>query len=228
MTQEEWPARLARTMAAEVRRFRQVRGMSAQQLADRCAELGMPIARSVLANFESGRRPTLSVAELLVIAQALRVPPVALIVPVGYEPTVEVLPGLQAHAFEAAQWITGESSGRTGAGWAITDQDADDFEGTPYGMFQYREHAQTLATLLRYQQIADDDRKRAARVADSDTELRDALLRAAESTDSALEAFVERLEEIRSLLREDGLTPPPLPRWVHHRFPYDPAVKEAD
>ncbi|WP_162688418.1 helix-turn-helix transcriptional regulator [Streptomyces sp. ICC4] len=228
MTQEEWPARLARTMATEVRRFRQVRGMSAQQLADRCAELGMPIARSVLANFESGRRPTLSVAELMVISQALRVPPVALVVPVGYEETVEPLPGVQAHAFEAAQWITGEAAGRTGADWAVTDQDADDFEDTPYGMFRYREHAQAIATLLRHQQIADEDRKRAARVADSDAELRDALLRAAEATDAALEGIVERLEEIRAVLREDGLMPPPLPRWVHHRFPYDPAVKEAD
>ena len=70
---DDWPARVAATVAREVRRYRESQRpkMSAQQLADRTAELGAPIPRSVLANLESGRRETVSVAEILVLAAAL-------------------------------------------------------------------------------------------------------------------------------------------------------------
>ena len=64
-----------------------------QQLADRTAELGMPIPRSVLANLESGRRDTVSVAEVLVLAAALDVAPIELICPVGFDKQTEMLPG---------------------------------------------------------------------------------------------------------------------------------------
>lgn len=82
--------------------------MSVQQLSDACSELGLPIARSVLANFESGRRPTISVPELLVLAKALGVPPMALMFPVGYEDETEVLPGRKAHPVTALRWASGE------------------------------------------------------------------------------------------------------------------------
>lgn len=82
--------------------------MSAQQLSDACAEIGHPIARSVLANFESGRRPTVSVPELLVLAKALEVPPIALVFPVGYEEETEVLPGRVEHPVTGLRWASGE------------------------------------------------------------------------------------------------------------------------
>ncbi len=46
--------------------------MSAQDLADRCAEIGHPIPRNVIANMESGRRATLPLVDVLVLAEALR------------------------------------------------------------------------------------------------------------------------------------------------------------
>ena len=100
MTQDDdWSARMARLVAREVRRYREGQGqrprMSAQQLADRTEELGMPIPRSVLANLESGRRETVSVAEILVLAGALNVAPIELICPVGYDKEIELLPGPQ-------------------------------------------------------------------------------------------------------------------------------------
>ena len=57
--------------------------MSVQKLADVTDELGMPIPRSVLANLESGRRETVTVAEVLVLAAALDVAPIDLICPSG-------------------------------------------------------------------------------------------------------------------------------------------------
>jgi hypothetical protein len=66
----------------------------------------MPIPRSVLANFESGRRGTVSVAELLVLAGALDCPPVELIVPLAPDGAVELLPHRLSSAREADAWFT--------------------------------------------------------------------------------------------------------------------------
>jgi transcriptional regulator with XRE-family HTH domain len=107
MTQPEWSERLARSVARELRRFREARGMSAQQLADACASIGMPIQRSVIANFENGRRTSIGVAEVLVFAAALKIPPVLLISPAGSEPSFELLPGRHEEAYAAAMWIGG-------------------------------------------------------------------------------------------------------------------------
>jgi transcriptional regulator with XRE-family HTH domain len=81
--------------------------MSAQQLADRCAELGMPIARSVLANLESGRRESVSAAEIMILAQALDVPPVLLMFPLGRVEAIEYLPGQQMPPWDAMMWFSG-------------------------------------------------------------------------------------------------------------------------
>lgn len=104
----EWSANLAHMIAGEVRRRREARKMSAQQLSDACAALGYPIHRSVLANFENGRRPTISVAELLVIARALDIAPVLLLFPVGYADEVEMLPGDFKPPLTAVSWVAGD------------------------------------------------------------------------------------------------------------------------
>ncbi len=101
---------MARLVAREVRRYREAQRpkMSGRQLADRTAELGMPIPRSVLANLESGRRETVSVAEVLVLAAALNVSPVELMCPVGFDKRAEMLPGRTTDPREAVRWFTGE------------------------------------------------------------------------------------------------------------------------
>ena len=84
--------------------------MSTQDLSNRCGERGLPIGRSVLANFESGRRPAISVPELLVLADSLEVPPVALLCPVDDVERVEILPDKVRPVYEALAWVTGETS----------------------------------------------------------------------------------------------------------------------
>ncbi len=107
---DAWSARMARQVAREVRRYREMRRprMSVQRLSDRTAELGMPIPRSVLANLESGRRDTVSVAEVLVLAAALDVAPIELICPVGFDKEAEMLPGRMMDPLYALRWLTGE------------------------------------------------------------------------------------------------------------------------
>ncbi|MGW7722183.1 helix-turn-helix domain-containing protein [Streptomyces canus] len=109
MGEEEWRSRLVQVVAQQVRRRRLELGLSVQKLADICAEdYGLPIKRSVLANFEGGRRPALSVVELLVLARILAIPPVELLFPVGRVDQVEVLPDTPVDAWDALRWFTGE------------------------------------------------------------------------------------------------------------------------
>jgi transcriptional regulator with XRE-family HTH domain len=99
---------LAATVAGQLKRLREGR-LSAQQLARKTAELGHEVPRSVIANLENGRRPTISVAEVIVLAQALGVPPLELLFPLGKVPSVEVLPNHSLDTWDAAKWFTGES-----------------------------------------------------------------------------------------------------------------------
>jgi transcriptional regulator with XRE-family HTH domain len=158
MTQDpepDWSARLAFSVAREVRRHRQAQGLSAQQLADRCAQIGMPIQRSVLANLESGRRTTITVAEVLVLAHALNVPPGVLMFPAGHEVQTEVLPGAYTEPGSAVDWLAGRT---------FLDHDAaEKFFDTPLGLV--RLHQDQVTTLRRSVRSRDHAREEFADIA---------------------------------------------------------------
>jgi 8-oxo-dGTP diphosphatase len=130
VAQDRWEEQLTRVIACEIRRYRDAAGMSAQQLADRCAELGAPMHRSVIANLENGRRPSVSVAELLVLARALDVPPLRFLVPLEND-TVELLPGEYRDPWTATNWLI--------------DQGSDEMEL----LADYNAEERNLRTLLR-------------------------------------------------------------------------------
>ena len=80
MTQQTWAAGISRTIGLNIKKARnQADKMSAQRLADICAELGHPIPRDVISNLENGRRASVPVTDLLVIAEALGVPALSLV-----------------------------------------------------------------------------------------------------------------------------------------------------
>lgn len=205
MTQEaevpEWSAKLALSIAGEVRRHRQAQGLSAQQLSDRCARIGMPIQRSVLANMESGRRTTVTVAEVLVLAHALDVPPGVLLFPVGYQTQCEVLPGGCQEPASAVDWL----SGRT----FFTEGASGDFFETPLGIVRLhqdqvrklrqamraRKHARRVAALA-----ADEYRQADQRRANVSTELDEAVQREIGGIESATDS--DHLSARRSRLAE--------------------------
>lgn len=105
-----WTGRLTREVGERVQRARQQRQMSAQALADRCAELGMTMDRSVIAKLERGLRQGVSLAEVLVLARALGVPPLQLMLPIGAEASTEVLPGVAADTWQAVEWLEGREA----------------------------------------------------------------------------------------------------------------------
>ena len=105
-----WAAREAAEIGRRIAQRRAGLQMSAQQLADRCAELGIPeITRPVLVKLEHGRREAVSTAELAVLAAALDTAPILLLYPVGSAGFTEYLPGRTAAPWDAARWWADEA-----------------------------------------------------------------------------------------------------------------------
>lgn len=100
---------LAERIGTAIGERRRARGMSAVQLSARTAEFGYPITRGTIAKIESNSRGgKLDLAEIMVLAAALDVPPILLIFPDGPFRRVEVLPEMQDDSIHAAMWFTGE------------------------------------------------------------------------------------------------------------------------
>lgn len=108
MEQDGWQERLTRAIAREIRRHRQERGLSAQKLADRCQDLGFAVPRAVIANLENGHREAISIAELLILAQALEIAPARLVLPLGMVENVEMAPGRMLPTWEAMRWFAAD------------------------------------------------------------------------------------------------------------------------
>ena len=110
MTQS-WAESIVARVASEVRRLRgkDHSALSAAKLADRTVDFGWGISRSVVADLETGRKKSLDVSELLILAAALGVSPAQLVYPDLPKGTVEVLPGLQQESHDALRWFSGET-----------------------------------------------------------------------------------------------------------------------
>ncbi len=68
---------------------------------------GRLITRDTIANLESGRKRVLDIAELIILAKALDVPPVSLLYP--RTDRVEQSPGVVTSGLDATLWFAGYS-----------------------------------------------------------------------------------------------------------------------
>src|SRR5690606_15196342 len=107
------------TVRRRVKELRGRIGMSAADLAGKLVDVGVPWNRSIVANFEGGRRPTLSVVELLALARVLNVAPVHLLIePEAPGPDVDdqaalpykVTPSEIVPRYQARAWMRGLAS----------------------------------------------------------------------------------------------------------------------
>lgn len=97
-------------------------GKSAAWLSDRTAELGYRISPTVIAKLDSGHRgEVLGVAELLILAAALGVPPMALLFPGMPDEQIEIIPGHTGKSWAAYLWATGMAPSFVNPGAAPTD-----------------------------------------------------------------------------------------------------------
>lgn len=181
----EWTARVTASAGRRVALRRAQAGLSVQALAGRCAELGLPLGRVTISKLELGMRQTLNIGELLVLAAALDVPPVLLICPVGQEDSMEALPGQELSPWDAAKWFCGS---------AVLSGSPDGLRLAPpshrSAAYLFREHDRLTAELAGVTREMTWGRGEIARLR---------------------RLGLEALRSTRETMREQGLSPPPLP-----------------
>lgn len=187
MSTGSWPAKLTSTIGREVRRLRQERGLTAAELSGACAALGMEVPSRTITNWETGKRATIAVTDLLVVAEALNVPPISLLFPLGQDDRVEVLPGRDAAMWDAVAWFTDE---------AHLDQ-APALGSARAALDAFRGHAAAVHTALTSVRIREERRRQPG-----------ANL---EHADAMLEDDLRALRELRGAMRAEGWEPPPVP-----------------
>ncbi|MDP9395579.1 MAG: hypothetical protein M3Q27_15580 [Actinomycetota bacterium] len=125
MTNREWAKDATHRVGLEIKRLRGERKV--QWLSDRTAELGHRVGRSRISDLERGDRGgVLDIAELVVLARALGVPPLQLLFPIGREAMTEVLPGAVVPTWPAAKWFTNEGAfpeALRDGGWGASTED---------------------------------------------------------------------------------------------------------
>jgi transcriptional regulator with XRE-family HTH domain len=102
-----WSKTMTQVLARQLKSWREQRKLSANELSKRTTELGSEVPRSVIANIETGRRDSVSVDELLILAAALDIPPILLLTPIGVDETMELLPEVVVSPWLARGWIMG-------------------------------------------------------------------------------------------------------------------------
>lgn len=104
---ESWDRGTTSRIGQQIKRIRG-RRISAQSLSDRTAQLGYPIGRATISELETGRRKTITVPELLVLAAALDTSPALLVYGDQLaDGPVNALPELTDTAANALMWFSG-------------------------------------------------------------------------------------------------------------------------
>lgn len=203
LSSNEWAAQIAKRVGRRVAHYRAQApgekakpGITAQALADRCTNLGMPMDRTVVAKLEKGSRQTITVGEVIVLARALGVPPVALLFDLGDQQATEILPGESADTWAALKWFTGEAD--------QLPSDAAQAQDTEQVRL-FREHDRSVEAW--HDQRADlqrvlDSRGQAGR-GDLDSQF-------AQLAAESLGRIADRLQNLREQMRSLGLVPPEL------------------
>ncbi|MFJ2186409.1 helix-turn-helix domain-containing protein [Kitasatospora sp. NPDC087861] len=182
----DWPERITKDVIRAITRRRQDLGLSAQDVADETGDLGYEVPRNVIANWESGRRKTITIPELIVVAEALDIAPVELLFSPALGGWVDYLPEMPSDRWSALTHFTGEARHSLGM----------------YRLRLYREHERIWQELQEEHHDA--------------FQLEFKLFREEwpPGSQDKLDAFVaavrERLQPVRAHLREIGLEVPHL------------------
>lgn len=130
----DWDADVTQRIAGEIKRHRGQR--SGQWLADRTKELGHAISKTAIWEIEAGKRKSISVPELLVIARALEVPPTLLLFPGVPDRETWALPNWHTSASVAAHWFAGDRAPApiTGGGDWENEESFEELERLGAGM----------------------------------------------------------------------------------------------
>ena len=206
---------LSARVAETVVRRRKALGVTREQLAAKCAALGDDkLTIAALESIETGRndkqgrrRRRISVDELLILARALNVPPVALLFPLDAADS-EPLPGTHAQPWEATAWVTGEQP--PPAPFAHDGQEeCDRWRSATEPLRLYRDHARKLDGWETSTKRAERSEVEALEArTDTETTLHTTI---ADEQRKQANYFAASLAVPRDRLRALGCTPPELP-----------------
>lgn len=105
---QQWAESLVRRAGRAIKAARG--GKSAAWLSERTAQLGYRISPTVIAKLDSGHRGSvLSIAELLILAAALDIPPTLLLFPTFPDGSVELLPDVSVSTLKARECLCGDA-----------------------------------------------------------------------------------------------------------------------
>ena len=188
-----WPSELTRVTGRQIRKHRDEMKISADELARRMAEqTGANYTRTQVTNLESGRRETITVGEILAFARILGVAPVLLMLPLGSDQAVELLPDVREDPWTAYRVFVGTLPW----GAVVDDPTSQDDRATAYlegdsVIDAYRDHEDALTNYVYFSSKA-------------------ALSNSAAEV-SAAEAHLSRLVRVRADMRRSGWSFPELP-----------------
>ncbi|MDH3049743.1 helix-turn-helix transcriptional regulator [Gordonia alkanivorans] len=152
---DDWVATRLRATGDAISERRRVLGITAAVLSERTKALGYPISRGTIAKIESGHRKGLDVFELIVIASALRIPPVQLLYPRVCDGGTRYVP---AAPLEYEARAIRRFSGRLNS-IQILDSVEGDVDGADDIRREARHGAEALGKLelvVRWDEIVDD------------------------------------------------------------------------
>jgi transcriptional regulator with XRE-family HTH domain len=114
---DEWETTFTKQVIRNIARYKDERKLSTQQLAAAYSEIAgseSEIKPTTLNNLLAGKRARISITEIMLFAQALNVPPIALIFSTN-NTNVVVSPRqfAPAQSFDAVQWFNGDSAPAT-------------------------------------------------------------------------------------------------------------------
>jgi transcriptional regulator with XRE-family HTH domain len=197
---DRWASSLTTRVARAMRDARKAAGLTMADVARACADRGAPdLSEQSVKNLESGRKATLALADFLVLADVLGVPPVGLLFPLGSAETVEVLPGRKVPTWDALAWFTGEDRAEGAAAEGSAREVLDLF----------RTHGDLVTAASTSTSLARERRRAASTTLDR--ERRAALLERAQGYEEIAFEDCRDLGAFRARMRERGLVPPALP-----------------
>jgi transcriptional regulator with XRE-family HTH domain len=201
----DWSIRVTAGIGQRIAAHRKRHKMTVQAVADRCANLGLPIGRVTITKLEGGRREAITPAELAVIAIALDAAPMDLLYPVGYEEDIEVAPGMRLDPHHALRWFNGELKlDAHGLGsWRLREPQADELSDT----YLVQRHEVLTRQLAARQAEADEAVKASA----ADPDKRDLLDYALERHKEWRAYVVDEMRGIRVQIRGRGMIVPEAP-----------------
>ncbi|MFB7776228.1 helix-turn-helix domain-containing protein [Streptomyces bauhiniae] len=200
MTLDAWATAFTGRIAQRLRDSRKAAGLTMAEVAQACAARGLSeLTEHSIKNLESRRKTSISVADVVVLADVLGVPPVTLLFPLGSSAKVEVLPGRELSTWDAVAWFTGETHLEEAAS-----------EGSPRDVIDnFRHHGDLVTAAMSSYALAQERRRVASTTLDRDR--RAMLLQRAEGYEAHSFEDAQELRAYRERMRQRGLTPPSLP-----------------